>query len=331
MTCAGIDVGSRKLVLVIQKEGKAGKAEFFSNDESGHRQLLQSLLKAKVQRVGLEATGSYHLDLALRLADCPELQVMVINPRAAKHFGEAVGCRTKTDPVDAKLLANYVERMAFSPWQRPRDEVLALRAGARRLASLAKQLTVAKNQLHAWKTMESTPDFVVEDAVLTVRQFESQISRLREHCLRLVKSDPWLNESLELLVTTTGVARASGLRILGEVLILPEDMTQRQWVAMAGLDPRHHSSGSSVNKKPRLSKAGNAYLREALYMPALSAVRHDPHVRAYYRHLIDDNGLKGIQAVCAVMRKFLHAFHAILKHRQPFDNNRFYAIPGAVK
>ena len=65
----------------------------------------------------------------------------------------------------------------------------------------------------------------------------------------------------------------------------------------------------------------------ALYMPALCATRHDPHVKAYYRHLIEDNGLKKIQAVCAVMRKLLHAIHGMLKHRLPFDGSRFYAWP----
>jgi len=78
---------------------------------------------------------------------------------------------------------------------------------------------------------------------------------------------------------------------------------------MAGLDPREHSSGSSVSKKPHLSKAGNRYLRIALYMPALSAARYDPNVRAFYRHLIDTRGLKELQAVCAVMRKLLLAIH----------------------
>ena len=95
---------------------------------------------------------------------------------------------------------------------------------------------------------------------------------------------------------------------------------------MAGLDPRHATSGSSVNQKPHLSKAGNRYLRLALYMPALSAARHEPNVKGYYNHLIEARGLKPIQAVCAVMRKLLHAIHGMLKARQPFDGSRFYAL-----
>jgi transposase len=85
-------------------------------------------------------------------------------------------------------------------------------------------------------------------------------------------------------------------------------------------------SGTSVNQKPHLSKAGNRYLRLALFMPALSAVRHEKHVNGYYRHLIEDRGLKKIQAICAVMRKLLHAIHGMLKARQPFDGSRFYAL-----
>ncbi|WP_089724170.1 transposase [Candidatus Thiosymbion oneisti] len=108
------------------------------------------------------------------------------------------------------------------------------------------------------------------------------------------------------------------------LLVLPDDMRAKQWVAMAGLDPRQHQSGSSVNKKPRLSKAGNRYLRIALYMPTLSAARHDPNVRAYYHHLIQTRGLKKLQAICAVMRKLLHAIQAMLKNRQPFQSSRFY-------
>jgi len=140
----------------------------------------------------------------------------------------------------------------------------------------------------------------------------------------LIATDEHLQQTFELLISVTGIADASAIQLLGELLVLPDYMQAKQWVAMAGLDPRQYQSGSSVNKKPRLSKAGNRYLRMALYLPALSAARHDPYVRAYYRHLIEDRGLKKLQAVCAVMRKLLHAIHAMLKNRTPFDSRRFY-------
>src|SRR5216684_989320 len=82
----------------------------------------------------------------------------------------------------------------------------------------------------------------------------------------------------------------------------------------------------SIGKRARLSKAGNRYIRQALYMPALSAKAHDPHVKGFFAHLIV-NGKTPLQAVCAVMRKLLHAIHGMLTHHQPFDNTRFYTFP----
>jgi len=99
-------------------------------------------------------------------------------------------------------------------------------------------------------------------------------------------ADESLRQSCKLFVSATGIAAASAIQLLGELLVLPDDMRAKQWGAMADLDPRQHPSGSSVSKKP-LSKAGNRYLRIALYMPALSAARHDLNIRAFYRHLID--------------------------------------------
>jgi len=113
------------------------------------------------------------------------------------------------------------------------------------------------------------------------------------------------------------------VQILGELVLLPDDMNAKQWVAHAGLDPRHVQSGSSLNKKPRLSKAGNANLRSALYMPALVATQRDDSIKAYYQHLINDNGLKKLQALCAVMRKLLHSIHAMFKNNVPFDASQF--------
>ena len=109
-------------------------------------------------------------------------------------------------------------------------------------------------------------------------------------------------------------------------MLLPAGLTHKQWVKCAGLDPRHFKSGTSVDKRACISKAGNRYIRQALYMPALRAKAHDPHVKGFFEHLIA-NGKTPLQGVCAVMRKLLHAIHGMFTHNQPFDNSRFYALP----
>jgi transposase len=102
-------------------------------------------------------------------------------------------------------------------------------------------------------------------------------------------------------------------------------MTVRQWVAHAGLDPRHVQSGSSIHKPARISKAGNKYLRAALYMPALVAIQHEPNVAAFYDKLVARAKTK-MQANIAVMRKLLHAIFGMLKNGANFDGEKFYAI-----
>jgi len=202
---------------------------------------------------------------------------------------------------------------------------LAHRACARRIAVLNKLRTQTKNQLHAAQQTTTTPDFLIVELQQSIAHFDTQIELLRRRTLDLIATEEHLQHSYELLISTTGIAAASAIQLLGEFLVLPDDLRAKQWVAMAGLDPRQHQSGTSVNKKPRLSKAGNHYLRMALSMPALSAARHNPNVRAFYRHLIENHGLKELQAVCAVMRKRLLAIHALFRTNAPFDGRRFFS------
>jgi transposase len=115
-----------------------------------------------------------------------------------------------------------------------------------------------------------------------------------------------------------GLGESSELAVLGELAVLPDTRDERQWVAHAGLDPKHHESGSSIAQKPRISKAGNRYLRAALYMPALAAVQHDPALRAFYQRLLD-HGKAKLQALVAVMRKLLHAAWGMFRNDQPYD------------
>jgi transposase len=326
MMVAGIDVAARTLAVVLDSGEKRTKAEEFPNTASGHQALLQRLQQAAVQRVCLEATGSYHLDLALAL-DAGGVALMVVNPKAAKRFAEALLSRTKTDAVDAAVLAEFAQRMPFEPWQRPAREALALRAYARRLSALTDARTQAKNQLHALQQSTTTPAPILEEITLSLTELEARITRLRTAALALIDAEASLREPFALATSVKGIGEASAIQLLGELLVLPPELRAKQWVAMAGLDPRHATSGTSVNKKPRLSKAGNRYLRHALFMPALSATRHDEHVKAYYHHLIEHRGLKKIQAICAVMRKLLHALHGMLKTQQPFDGQRFYVLP----
>jgi len=328
MNHIGIDVGSKELVVVVSTNGKARKAKSFENTASGHQSIIHLLTKLKgACRVCIEATGVYHFDLAVALSRAGDIEVMVINPKVSHNFSKALMTRSKTDAIDAEVLAVYVERMLFVAWERPADQCIGLRVISRRISALSKQKAQTKNQLHALSSTQESPQLVIEQTEALIAVFTQQITLLRDAALELIQQYEALKQAYILITGIKGIAQAASIQILAELMILPDDMSARQWVAHAGLDPRIFDSGTSVSKKPRISKVGNKYIRQALYMPALVACRFEPNIKGYYHHLIDDNGLKKVQAICAVMRKLLHAIHGMLRTNKEFEGSRFYVLP----
>lgn len=322
---AGIDVGSEELVLVIRSNGTSCKAQKFPNTAASHKLLVKKMAKLAGIKVCLEATGAYHFDLSIALHDGGVL-LMVVNPKASHNFAKVLMKNSKDDDVDADTLAQYAERMDFVAWTRPSNEKIAIRSFSRQINMLTRQKAASKNQLHALNASQENPKAVLDDAKLAITQLEKRILRLSEAALVLIKSHPDFERIFQLLNSVKGIAEASAIALMGELLMLPPGLSNREWVKFAGLDPCSFDSGKSVHKKASLSKKGNSHIRSALYMPAMSAKQHDPHVKAYAQHLIDKGKLP-LQAICAVMRKLLHAIHGMLKDDKPFDNTRFYAIP----
>jgi transposase len=322
---AGIDVGSAELLLVIRKNAVSMKVQKFANTPADRPRLLKRLSKLPGVSVCLEASGVYHLDLALALADAG-VRLMVLNPKAAHNFAKVLLRNSKTDAVDADTLAQYAERMPYQPWVRPATEALMLRALSRRIDTLTRNKAAAKNQQHTLTFSPETPKAVLRDSKLSIAQLEKRIDHLAEEAKTLIQAHPTLSRPFALLLTVKGIGETSAIALLGELLLLPAGLTHKQWVKAAGLDPRHFKSGTSVDKRARLSKAGNHYIRCALYLPALSAKAHDPYVKGFFEHLTA-NGKTPLQGVCAVMRKLLHAIHGMFAHNQPFNNSRFYALP----
>jgi transposase len=326
MVLVGIDIGAEELVVAVERDGESVPINIFGNDAAGHRKLIRWLTKsARSVRVCLEATGVYGLDLSLALHRTKGVEVMVANPRAIKDFARAFLQRSKTDALDAAVILEFVKRMPFQAWQAPPVEIQQLRAISRRITALTKNLTMEKNRLHASDHCAELTKFTRDDIASHIEYLAQSIRRLGNEAVSLIRLSPELSRKFDHLVSVKGIAEASATQILAELAVLPGDMTSRQWVAHAGLDPRHHDSGTSIHRPARVSKAGNKYLRSALYMPALVAVRYEPNVRAFYEKLLS-RGKKPLQAIVAVMRKLLHAIYGMLRHDRDFEGEKFFSM-----
>jgi len=316
----GIDVGARQLVVAISCGGEGMPVEEYANNAAGQERLRQRLRPlATVIKVVLEASGTYSLDVALMLARMGQrVQLQMANPRRVRRFAESLGQRSKTDPVDARVLCQYAQRMPLLPWQPPSAAALRLRALGRTIAALVRMCTQHKNRQHALSASAAMPASLVRELEAQVRYTEKRIAKLRREAVRLIASQPELARRFQHLLSVPGIGESSALAVLGELAVLPLSLDERQWVAHAGLDPKHHQSGSSVVHKPCISKAGNRYLRAALYMPALVAVQHDPGLQGFYQRLLN-HGKAKLQALVAVMRKLLHAAWGMFRSDQPYD------------
>jgi transposase len=322
---AGVEVSADVLVVALDN-GQLRSTEF-PNTATGHQQMLRFFRKNAAQvRVCMESTGLYGLDAALALHQQPGIEVMVANPRSVRHFCHAMMQRSKTDPIDARLLAEYARRMRFQPWQPPSIKGRQLCAVSRAIHQLTEMNAMQKNRLHAASVTETTPKIVIRELERSLTQQQRSIQRLTREALQLIASDPQLQKRFDLLLSFPGIAETSALQLLGELVLLAPDFNVRQWVAYAGLDPRQYSSGKSVEKRVRISKVGNRHLRRALFMPALVAVRRNPQFRAYYRHLLAHGKFKMV-ALVAAMRKLLHGIYGVFQTLQPFDPEKLFTLP----
>ena len=323
---AGIDVSAQTLEVALAGSDPAVQQGTFANTPQGHRALLKWLTRGgRPVHVGLEATGLYSQPVAWALHHQRRIEVMVINPKAIKHYAHACMQRAKTDPLDARLILDYTQRMPFAPWQPPDESSLHLQALTRRIGQLKRDLVAERTRLQAEDYRGVPTDLIAGDIQVHIRHLQRRIARLEEQAHAWVETTPALQASYQRLCSIPGIGPTSAVRLLAELASLPADMKPPQWVAYAGLDPKPRQSGTSVEGPRPISKVGNAHLRTALYMPALVAVRHDRHIQAFYQKRIDA-GHKPKQALVAVMRKLLHTIWGVWTHDQDFDGEKFYKI-----
>jgi transposase len=316
----GIDVAARTLKAIGEQ---VVLASHYQNSRPGRETLVAALRRSqRPVRVVLEATGIYFLDIACELVTAG-LEVMVLNPKASHHFAEAMMQRRKDDPVDAAMLREYGRRMDFVPWTPPAPKLLAVRALSREITALGKAVVAAKNRGHAVTASEHGSAVVRRALKRQIAMNEKLITELVAEAVKQIKADAKLKRLFELTDGIPGFAAKSVVSVMGELVVLPP-MKAKQWVAQAGLDVREETSGSSVQRKPRISKRGNKRLRVALHYPAMTAARCCREAQTFHDRLVA-RGKTPLQATVALMRKLLHAIHAMWRNNQEFDAKKLFA------
>ena len=310
----GIDIAKEKIEVALLVSGKV-KNKSFKNYADGFEALALWLRKSDIKRVHacLEATGNYGEDLAIFLYEAGHI-VSVVNPARIKGFSQSELVRTKTDKVDAGVIARFCQAMKPVPWVLPSPEIRALRALARRADSLIDMLTQEKNRLG------TAHGSVIPLIQGHIDYLEKEKEKVRGQITDLIDRNPDLKRKKDLLDSIPGIGKVTIATLLAELDDLEKFKHVRELVAFIGLAPKETLSGSSIKGKPRLCKTGHARLRKALYMPALVSIRYNPLMIAFYQRL-KEKGKNGKVIVCAIMRKLVHVIFGVLKSGKIFDPN----------
>ena len=309
----GIDIAKEKVEVALLVSGKV-KNKSFKNSGDGFEGLAFWLKKLGIERVHacLEATGNYGEDLAIFLHEAGHT-VSIINPSRIKGFAQSELVRTKTDKIDAGVIARFCLAMKPEPWGPPSPEIRALRALVRRADSLIDMLTQEKNRLGT--AHESILPLIKEH----IAYLEKENKKIRDQIADLIDRNPELKRKKDLLASIPGIGKATTAILLAELDDLRKFRHVRELVAFIGLAPRETLSGSSIKGKPRLCKTGHARLRKALYMPALVSIRYNLMIAFYER--LRERGKNGKVIVCAIMRKLVHIIFGVLKSGKKYDPN----------
>jgi len=311
----GIDIAKLKFdVCLMKSEGKL-KHKVFLNTPTGFAQLAVWLSKQRVERVHacMEATGTYGEALAYQLHQDGHT-VSVINPAAIRAFAGSRLSRTKTDKVDAGLIARFCAAQQPLAWTPPVPEVRELQALVRRLTALIEMRVAEENRLEAGTSLEAVR-FSVEGHVAYLA---AEIKRTEELIRAHVGHHPTLKQQSQLLDSIPGIGATTAALLLAEIVDVTQYRSARQVAAYAGLVPRERRSGSSVRGRTRLSKIGNARLRRALYFPAITALRCSEFFQRWAAGLRERGKCK-MSVIGAAMRKLIHLAYGVLKTGTPFD------------
>jgi transposase len=312
----GIDIAKNKFdasLYVPEQDHYVDRV--FPNTPEGIQALLAWVqAQGHVQvHASLEATGTYGDQVAQQLHAAHHV-VSVLNPAVLKAFRQSTLTRTKNDRTDAHLLAHYVVRHHPPAWEPPAPELRELQALARRLESLHQLRQEERNRL---STAERSAA-VAESIALILAALDQEIKRVEQLIHDHIEHHPHLKEQHQLICSIPGLGDKTATTVLAECGEVTRFTSARALAAFVGVTPKQFESGSSIHRRPSLSKLGVDRLRKALYFPAISVRRFNPVVKAFCERLLA-RGKPKMAVIGAAMRKLLHLIYGVLKSGKPFD------------
>ena len=305
MTYVGVDVSKDRLDVHILPEGTAFAV---ARDGKGLAELVERMGTLGPERIAVEATGGFETVVAAALAGA-SLPVVVVNPAQVRHFAQALGQRAKTDPIDALMVARFVE--ATKPDVRPlADEATQLLGDlVARRRQIIEMIVAERNRERRVEVKR-----IKKSTARLIAALEKELAEIDAEIDASVRGSPVWRDKEDLLASVPGVGPITARTLIAE---LPElgALNSKQIASLAGLAPFIRQSGQWKGKA--MIAGGRKAVRSALFLASLAACRHNPVLKAFRQRLVDAGKPKMLVAIAAA-RKLLTILNAILRDKQPW-------------
>ncbi len=312
MTYIGIDV-SKATFVVSYSSARTGRTKTFKNTVKGVHEFIQTISEAEHHCV-LEATGNYSALLVYLLSEAG-ITVSLENPLKIKNFARAMLTVTKTDEIDARLIALYGERMQPVPYKLRSDSILVLKQKRTVLRQLKKQLVATRNLKGSLEVLPSFDPECKKTIEKTIAFLEKQIKAMEEKITSLARGE--YKKQMDLLTSIKGI----GVTLAAALIVATGGFTYfdnaKQLTRYLGLSPTYQQSGTSVNVKGHINRNGDSNLRSQLYVAAFSSLRCNTECKECFDRL-RSNGKPGKVAVVAVANKLVRQAFAVVKQGIPY-------------
>ena len=312
----GIDIAKATFqAALLLPDGRLLDKASLPNTPAGFTQLRQWVDKHAVAmpvHAVMEATGTCYEELALHMHGWVTT-LSVVNPRQIKAYADTTLRRTKTDAVDARLIARFAAAQKPAAWLPPTPAQRELQELNRRLQSLIATRTAEKVRLSCVRTAR-----VRESLERHLEALADEITQVEAAIAQVIRTDSDLSAREKLLRSIPGIGATTAARLLGEIGDIGRYDNARALGAHGGLTPRREQSGSSINRRGGICRIGSSRLRSALYFPAMTAMERNPLLITFARRL-REAGKAPKLIITAVMRKLLHIVFGVLKSNQPFN------------
>lgn len=326
--CLGIDVSKDSLSVCFSQTDTEQRVTIkgtrtFENRARGWKAIETWLQRFRKQlelpfSIVMEATGVYYEGCGFHFKE-HGYEVSVVLPNRSKNYARSLNIKTKTDMVDACILAQMGLERALPSWKGIGGTLRTLKRLCREQEALQQTRTAVMNQLHAHAHSHQAEKSIVNRFQQHIKFIEKQIKMIQQEIQEVCARDPDLQKRIDNICCVKGLGLLTVVTIIAETNGFDLIENKNQVVSFAGYDVVENQSGTSIRGKARISKKGNAHIRRALHFPAMTAAQHEPKFKMLYERICQRNPKSKMIGMVAVQRKLLVLIYTLYKKNEPYN------------